>query len=112
MVQAAELGMNAVGVDISTFNALVGNSKVSRYNIANIESEIIRITNALQRFIAQSNTTEFDDKLPQELSQFNNKYFPVPEYKYRLHRKEINEAEYAYEKEKIFLPIFKELVKI
>jgi hypothetical protein len=34
MVQAAELGMNALGIDVSAFNALIGNSKVVRYNIA------------------------------------------------------------------------------
>ncbi|GMO15869.1 MAG: DNA methyltransferase [Termitinemataceae bacterium] len=111
MVQAAELGMNAIGIDISAFNALMGNSKVARYNIGDVESEIVRITNALQSFTAKSNITEFDEELLQELGRFNNEYFPVPEYKYKLHRKEINEDEYALEKEKFFLPVFKKLVK-
>ncbi|MDR0644960.1 MAG: site-specific DNA-methyltransferase, partial [Treponema sp.] len=111
MVQSAELGMNAVGIDVSAFNALIGNSKVARYNISGLEFEISRITGRLQSFIAQSNITEFDEELSQKLSDFNNKYFPVPEYKYKLHKKEINENEYALEKEKLFLPAFRELVK-
>jgi hypothetical protein len=111
MVQAAELGIHALGIDVSAFNALIGNSKVARYNITLVESEIIRITNALQCFISASNITEFDEALSEELKFFNNEYFPVPEYKYKLRRKEINEAEYAPEKEQEFLPVFKKLVK-
>jgi DNA modification methylase len=111
MVQAAELGMNAIGIDISAFNALIGNSKVARYSIADIELEISRITNSLQSFFASSNIAEFDEELLQKINCFNNKYFPVPEYKYKLRNKEINESEYAAEKEKIFLPEFKRLVK-
>jgi DNA modification methylase len=111
MVQAAELGMNAIGIDISAFNALIGNSKVARYDIFDTEAEIFRITNELQSFTAKSNIIEFDEELLQKLSDFNNEYFPVPEYKYKLRRKEINEAEYAAEKEKLFLPVFQRLVK-
>jgi DNA modification methylase len=111
LVQTAELGMNAVGIDISAFNALISNSKVVRYSIVDIEFEIIRITKLLQSFIASSNIIEFDEELLQKLSLFNNKYFPVPEYKYKLHSKEINETEYATEKEKMFLPEFQKLVQ-
>jgi hypothetical protein len=111
MVQSAELGMNAVGIDISEFNALISNVKVSKHNIANVEFEISRITSALHSFIAKTKIAEFDEELSQKLSDFNNKYFPVPEYKYKLHKKEINEREYALEKENIFLPVFIALVK-
>lgn len=47
----------------------------------------------------------------EELNKFNNKYFPVPEYKYKLQNKLIKEWEYAPEKEKLFLPIYNKLVK-
>jgi DNA modification methylase len=111
MVQACELGINAVGIDISAFNALIGNSKVLYYDIADLEKEIIRITNSLQVFISQSNIVEFEEELSAELLGFNNLYFPVPEYKYKLHRKEIDENEYAFEKERIFLPKFQKIIK-
>jgi hypothetical protein len=111
MVQACELGMNGVGVDISAFNALIGNCKVAKYDIADLQNEINRITRALDDFIKHSNAIEFEEKLLQELYVFNNQYFPVPEYKYRLRIGEINEAECALEKEKLFLPIFERLVK-
>jgi DNA modification methylase len=111
MVQACELGMHAIGIDISAFNALIGNCKVIQYDIADLRKETERITKALDNFIKNSNAVEFEEKLLQELYIFNNRYFPVPDYKYRLRNGEINETKYAAEKEKLFLPIFERLVK-
>jgi hypothetical protein len=111
MVQANECGMNAIGIDVSAFNALIGNCKIIQYDFFDIEKEILHITQLLECFIEKSNIGEFENKLLNELSIFNNKYFPVPEYKYKLYRKEINEAEYSVEKEKLFLPVYKNLIK-
>jgi DNA modification methylase len=111
MVQSSELGINAVGVDVSVFNTLIGNCKVARYNIADLKNELDRITKALEKFIKDSHAVEFEEKLLQELYVFNNQFFPVPEYKYRLRNGEINEKEYGVEKEKQFLPIYNRLVK-
>ncbi|MDR1345089.1 MAG: site-specific DNA-methyltransferase [Bacteroidales bacterium] len=111
MVQACELGMHAIGVDISAFNALISNCKITRYDLVDLQHEIDRITRLLQEFVKSSNAIDFEEKLLQELYQFNNQHFPVPEYKYRLRNGEINEFEYALEKEKLFLPVFKRLVQ-
>jgi len=110
MVQASELEINAVGVDISVFNTLIGNCKVARYNITNVQDELNRITKSLEIFIKNSNVVEFEEKLMIELSNFNNKYFPVPDYKYRLRKGEIYEKQYGIEKEKEFLPVYQNLV--
>lgn len=45
MVQACELGMHAIGIDISAFNALIGNCKITKYNLSDVQAEINRITN-------------------------------------------------------------------
>ncbi|GMO21331.1 MAG: DNA methyltransferase [Termitinemataceae bacterium] len=111
MVQCAELGMHAIGIDVSAFNALIGNSKVAYYDIIDIESKTKHITNLLQLFEANSNVHEFEEKLLQELSAFNNEYFPVPDYKYKLHNNEIDENAYGAEKEMQFLPTYNRLVK-
>ena len=110
MVQSSELGINAVGVDVSVFNNLIGNCKVAKYNIADIQNELKRITKSLENYIKNSNAIEFEYKLLIELNNFNNKYFPVPDYKYRLRNGEINEKQYGAEKEKEFLPIYENLV--
>jgi len=104
VIQACELGIHGIGIDVSAFNTLIGNSKISKYDLPNIQSEIYRITNALKKFLSQTNTIEFEETLLRELYDFNNKYFPVPDYKYKLQNREINEPVYSNEKEKAFLP--------
>ncbi len=111
MVQACELGMHAIGIDVSAFNALISNCKVVKYDIAKVQMEIDRITKTLREFLSNSHTLEFEEKLLQSLYEFNNKYFPVPEYKYKVKRNQINEEKYGAEKEKEFLPVFNKLVK-
>ena len=111
MVQACELGIHAVGNDVSSFNSLIGNCKVTKYNLVDIQTEIDRITRALKSFLLDHKTLDFEDRLLKELNVFNNKYFPVPDYKYKVKRKEIDEKKYGKEKEEQFLPIFNNLVK-
>ncbi|MBF0456818.1 MAG: site-specific DNA-methyltransferase [Nitrospirae bacterium] len=111
MVQSCELGMHAIGVDISAFNALIGNVKVIKYDMSDVQTEIYKINKALKGFLTNSRTIEFEEKLLQSLYKFNNKYFPVPDYKYRLKRGEINEDMYGSEKEREFLPTFNKLVE-
>jgi hypothetical protein len=111
LVQANELGMHAVGIDISVFNALISNCKVTKFGLVDIQKEINRITKALKSFLSNSHTIEFEEKLLRALYEFNNKYFPVPEYKYKVQRHEIDEDKYGPEKAKEFLPIYKKLVK-
>ena len=111
MVQACELGIHAVGNDVSAFNAMIGNCKVAKYNLVDVQTEIDKISKALKSFLANHKTLEFEDRLLKELYVFNNKYFPVPEYKYKVKRNEIDEKTYGKEKEKEFLPTFHKLVK-
>ncbi len=110
MVQSCELGIHSIGIDISEFNTLIGNCKVTKYDLVDVQTEINRITKALKEFLVDSHNLAFEEKLLNTLYEFNNKYFPVPEYKYRLRKGEINESQYGAEKEKEFLPIFEKLV--
>ncbi|MCX6260671.1 MAG: DNA methyltransferase [Bacteroidia bacterium] len=110
MVQACELGMHAIGIDVSAFNTLIGNCKVTKCNLTDVQVEIDRITKALKEFLSYSHTSEFEEKLLQVLYEFNNKYFPVPEYKYKVKRCEIKEDIYGEEKAKEFLPLYEKLV--
>ena len=69
------------------------------------------MSKTFKEFLSDSHTLEFEGKLLKELYRFNNKYFPVPDYKYKVKRGEINEDKYGAEKEKEFLPVFNKLVK-
>lgn len=110
MVQACEIGINAIGIDISAFNALIGNCKVMKYDIDDIIVETKRITSLLKQFVFDSHIKDFDDELTQKLNEFNNLYFPVPDYKYKLHQKEIDEKKYSAVYEKEFLNTYNEIV--
>lgn len=110
LVQACELGIHAVGNDISAFNAMIGNCKVTKYDLVNVKFELDRITVALRLYIQNNKIFEFEERLLKELYFFNQKNFPVPEYKFKIKRKQIDEKSYSTEKEKEFLPIFNKLV--
>ena len=111
MVQACELGIHSIGLDVSVFNALIGNCKVTKQDLDSVQFEINRITKELRLFLTDSHIAEFEEKLAKALYDFNSKYFPVPEYKYKLKRKEIDEIKFGGDKEKEFLPIYNKLIK-
>lgn len=111
LVQANELGMHALGIDISSFNTLISNVKVKKYNLADVQKEINRITEKLNSFLLDSHVLEFDIILMEKLYDFNTKHFPSSEYRYKINQHEIDEKKYSTEKEKEFLPIYKDLIK-
>lgn len=111
LVQANELGIHAIGIDISEFNSLISNVKIFKYDLVKLDEQIKEITCSLRQFITQSKAISFEEKLLQELNIVNSKYFPTPEFKFNLNRKELDENEYAKQKEKEFLPIYYNLLK-
>jgi len=111
LVQANELGIHAIGIDISSFNSLISNCKISKYDLIDVKKEIDGITLKLKMFLSDSKTLEFDNKLTQILYEFNNEFFPSPEYKYRLRRGEIDEEEYGRIKEREISEIYQKLVQ-
>lgn len=111
MVQASELGIHAIGVDVSVFNSLIGNCKVDTYDLVDIQIQTKNITQHLRTFLLNNHTIEFDMELSEKLSDFNKLYFPVPDYKYRLQRKEIDGNIYGVEKEAEFLKTYQSLIK-
>lgn len=111
IVQANELGIHGIGVDISVFNSLISNCKVEKHNISELNRELRKISVELISFLKNSKTVEFETRLLEELNKFNNKYFPVPDYKYKLKNGQIDEEVYSKEKEREFLPVYEDLVK-
>jgi len=112
LVQASEIGMNAVGIDVSEFNALISNIKIEKHNLLEVQTELLKITKALKVFISSLKIFEFEENLLEELKEFNAQYFPSPEFKYKVHRKMINEDKYGKEKEEKFLLRYRQLINI
>ncbi|HCC69205.1 MAG TPA: restriction endonuclease subunit M [Nitrospiraceae bacterium] len=111
LVQANELGMHAIGIDISSFNALITNIKVEKHNLLLIAEAMHKLTSRLKDFQKTRSNIIFEEHLLSELAKFNSKYFPSPEYKRKVSRGEINEDKYATEKENEFMDIYYALVE-
>ena len=110
LVQANELEMHAIGVDISAFNTLISNVKISKVDFTDLVHQLNHITIALKHFIDKNNNSEFERELVDELNVFNKQFFPSPEFKIKIKKKEINEKAYSIKKQNEFLPIFNNLV--
>jgi len=111
LIEANELEMHAIGVDISSFNAMISNVKLSSCDFIELEAELKKITNELSFFVYESRIQDFEERVADELSTFNSKYFPSPSFKLDVRNKKIDEKKYAKEKEALFLPIYERLVK-
>jgi len=111
LVQSNELGMNAIGIDISAFNSMISNVKVEKHNIPLILESVHKMTLELEGFQRIRKNVIFEERLLSELTKFNYKYFPSPDYKRKVRRGEINEKEYTREKEKEFLSVYNDLVE-
>lgn len=109
MVQANELGMHAIGIDISAFNVLISNVKIGKVDFQNLSDKIHEITFDLEKFISKNKNLEFENELLEELNVFNKRYFPSPEYKIKVRQKEISEQEYTPIREQEFARIFNRL---
>ncbi len=111
LVQANELGLHAIGIDISAFNVLISEVKVARHNFTKLSRVIKKLTAELKEFQENKGNVLFEEHLLQELATYNAKYFPAPEYKRKVRQGFINEKQYAKEKENEFLATYRRLVK-
>ncbi len=94
LVQANELGIHAVGIDISEFNSLISNVKIGNHDLINLKREINHITKDLAQFVFEHKWGKFEDELSDILSDMNKKYFPTPDYRYQIRNGQINESDY------------------
>jgi len=111
LVESNELGINAIGVDISVFNALISNIKTKAIDLINLKLTIDSITSKLNIYGYEKGIDEFEKELLEELRIFNEANFPTPEFRYKVSQGEINEKEYGGKKEKEFLNTYNKLVK-
>lgn len=111
LVQSHEMGVHAIGIDISRFNCMITETKLLDYDISLLEDEVKKIRQAIANYEDGSKITIFENELLVRLADFNNKYFPSPEFKYKVQRGQIDERKYSIEKEKEFLKIYDDLIK-
>ncbi|MBU6501210.1 site-specific DNA-methyltransferase [Patescibacteria group bacterium] len=111
LVQASEMGMHAIGIDVSHFNCMISDVKLHTYDFSSLKREIDRIRNAIVSYEHDNKIVAFENELMSELYKFNNEYFPSPSFRYQIQQRKIDESKYAEEKEKEFLKTYNRLVK-
>ena len=111
LVQANELGLHAVGIDISAFNVMIGSVKLEKHDFNKLKAVIHSLTKELEIFQESRKNRAFEEDLLKELSNFNKLYFPSPDFRRKVQTGLIDEVQYSKEKEKEFLPIYWSLVK-
>jgi hypothetical protein len=110
LVQASELNLHSIGVDVSAFNAFISNIKVGKYDINEVRNIADTITQNLKNFQKEKNNVIFENKLLDELKIFNGNFFPSPEFKYKVRQKQINEKLFGKQKSDEFLKIYYKLI--
>jgi len=103
LIQASELGMHSVGIDVSEFNCLMSKVKIDDHNIPKLKNTLTESISKTIKFSKRNFDDSFDKELKERISRFNEKYFPNPEFKYKVRNGRIKEKEYSKEKLKQFL---------
>ena len=111
LVQANELGLHAVGIDVSLFNTLIANCKLADMDMLALEQKIDYITHKLQEYYNQTMLAAFDTALQDALNAFNTHYFSAYDYKYAIRTKTIDEKTYSKQKVDEFLPTYTALIE-
>ena len=111
LVQANELGMHAIGVDVSKFNCTIADSKLLNYDFDLLIQEVNNLKKAIQNFETKNNIEQFERELLSELTKFNKKHFPSPQFKRDVYTNKINENIFSKKKEAEFLKIYNALVE-
>ncbi len=110
LVQANELNMHSIGIDVSRFNCMIAEVKLLRYNLTSLAEDIKRIEKSILSFEESNNVFVFEKELINELYLFNTRFFPAPEYRYKVNAGLIDEEAYGKKMEQIFLKKYEKLI--
>jgi hypothetical protein len=101
LVQASEMGIHSVGIDISGFNTLIAKVKLDNYDVGNAEREILDITRrttsfSKKRFAGRQEPPPEEVEFPETESEYLKTWFAerslkeilffknlIPEYEYQ-----------------------------
>lgn len=103
LIQAAELGIHSIGIDISEFNCLIAKAKSSEYPLFDLKIKLEKAYRQTAKFSNETFDNNYEKELKRLLSEFNNQHFPNPQYKYQAKENRQFEQDYSEEKYQMFL---------
>ena len=112
LVQASEMGINSIGIDISEFNCLIANVKTDIYDMFTLKYKLDLALSKLEQFSSHIFNDGFDNQLRKRISEYNRVNFPAREYKKLVNAKMINEDEYSTSKLEEFFKINSEFIEM
>jgi len=98
LIQASELGMHSIGIDISEFNCLLSKVKLDNYDIKRLSNKLQEALLRTAQFSERTFDDDYDLQLKEKLYEFNQKHFPNPEFKHKVSKGKISEEKYAQER--------------
>lgn len=111
LVQANELNIHAIGIDVSSFNAMISNLKLCRISSQVLGETAHEVEERIKRNVHGRRARGFEEDLLEELSLYNQKYFPSPAFKRRARKGEIDEKKYGMKHVNKFIPKYRRLLK-
>ncbi|EDP73893.1 DNA methyltransferase, partial [Hydrogenivirga sp. 128-5-R1-1] len=105
LIQANEMNIHSIGIDISEFNTIITEVKFANVNLGELQRKIKEILKSLKIYEENNQILEFEKELKQRLEQFNKINFPSPEFKKEFREGKIAK-EYLIEKQNEFLQIY------
>ncbi|MYC25915.1 MAG: site-specific DNA-methyltransferase [Gammaproteobacteria bacterium] len=109
LVQCNELGIHALGVDISEFNALISNCKLADIDHSQLHAEALKINTLLESDETSIKARILESELKTLLSEFNKKHFPSPHFRRAVSEGDIEEDSVGHEHALEFCTCFYEL---
>lgn len=92
LVQANELGMHSIGLDISCFNCLIAEAKLGSYDPDSVIAGCQELCRCIQAERDNSGVSALEKELGELLADVNKKYFHN-EYRYRVAHEGLDENE-------------------
>ena len=94
LVQAMEMGIHSIGIDISPFNCLIAEAKLQEYEINKTRTLLISLLKETLDYITREGNKEKDKKIDALISEYNSKYFSA-DYRKKIVAGTIEEREYS-----------------
>lgn len=77
LVQANELGIHSIGIDISRFNSLIAEVKLIDCDFNFLKEKLEEIKEKIVSFKTNNKISLFEEELNKKIFEINNKYFPI-----------------------------------
>lgn len=108
LVQANEMGMHGIGIDVSEFNCAITNAKLTLVSLSKLSELVDQIESAIQLSEVSIRARTIERVLGDELSRLNSTFFDPRTFRARVRDKEVNDCEYAKQHVEQYTAFFKD----